>query len=94
MIINENIKAVIFDLDGTLLDSMWIWKQIDIDYLSKFGLELPPDLQTAIEGMSFSETAVYIKNRFNIPDSLDKMKSDWNEMAENEGRSRGIPSGT
>ena len=82
MIINESIKAVIFDLDGTLLDSMWIWKQIDIDYLSKFGLELPPDLQTAIEGMSFSETAVYIKNRFNIPDSLDKMKSDWNEMAE------------
>ena len=30
-----NIKGAIFDLDGTLVDSMWIWEQIDIDYLMK-----------------------------------------------------------
>ena len=32
-----NKKAVIFDLDGTLVDSMWMWKAIDIEYLGKFG---------------------------------------------------------
>ncbi len=31
-------KAVIFDLDGTLVDSMWMWKAIDIEYLARFGL--------------------------------------------------------
>lgn len=31
--------------------------------------------------MSFSETAVYFKERFNLPDSLDQIKSDWNKMA-------------
>ena len=31
--------------------------------------------------MSFSETAVYFKERFQIPDSLEKMKNDWNQMA-------------
>lgn len=77
----ENIKACIFDLDGTLVDSMWLWKAIDIEYLARFGLTLPEDLQTCIEGMSFSETAVYIKNRFNIPDSLETMKETWNQMA-------------
>lgn len=33
----DNIKAVIFDMDGTIIDSMWVWKQVDIDYLKKGG---------------------------------------------------------
>lgn len=77
----QNIKAVIFDLDGSLVDSMWIWKDIDIAYLGRFGIELPDELQTQIEGMSFSETAIYFKERFQIPDSLEQMKDDWNQMA-------------
>ena len=77
----RNKKAVIFDLDGTLVDSMWMWKAIDIEYLGKFGISLPPTLQKDIEGMSFSETAVYFKETFQIPDSLDKIKADWNQMA-------------
>lgn len=77
----QNMKAVIFDLDGTLVDSMWMWKQIDIDYLQRFGIELPEDLQASIEGKSFSETAMYFKERFELPDSLEQIKADWNEMA-------------
>lgn len=77
----SNVKAVIFDLDGTLVDSMWMWKQIDIEYLGRYGIELPEDLQSSIEGMSFSETAMYFKERFQLSDSLDKIKADWLEMA-------------
>ncbi len=73
--------AVIFDLDGTLVDSMWMWRAIDIEYLARFGLTMPEDLQKQIEGMSFAETAVYFKTRFGIPDDLDKIKADWNDMA-------------
>ena len=77
----KNKKAIIFDLDGTLVDSMWMWYDIDVEYLGRFGIEVPDRLQADIEGMSFSETAVYFKERFNIPDSLEKIKSDWNQMA-------------
>lgn len=77
----HNKKAFLFDLDGTLVDSMWIWESIDVEYLDRFGLELPEDLHSCIEGMSFSETARYFKERFSIPDTLEKMKSDWNRMA-------------
>ncbi len=77
----RDIEAVIFDVDGSLCDSMWLWKQIDIDYLGKFGLALPDSLQTEIEGMSFYQTAVYIKEKFHIPDSLEQMMADWNEMS-------------
>lgn len=74
-------KAALFDLDGTLVDSMWMWKEIDIEFLSRFGYDCPDDLQKVIEGMSFSETAVYFKERFEIPMSLDEIKACWIEMS-------------
>lgn len=77
----QDIRAVIFDLDGSLVDSMWMWRAIDIEYLGRFGIPLPEDLQSCIEGMSFSETAVYFKEHFPIPDSIDRIKEDWNRMA-------------
>jgi len=77
----ENIKAVIFDLDGTLVDSMWMWKQIDIDYMHSLGLEYAEDYQDCIEGMSFTETAVYTKERFHVQDSVEDIMKLWNSMA-------------
>lgn len=73
--------AFLFDMDGTLVDSMWMWHEIDIEYLSRFGLQVPEKLQKDIEGMSFSETAVYFKERFKLPDSIETIKADWNNMA-------------
>lgn len=79
--ITDGKKAVIFDLDGTLVDSMWMWKSIDIEYLGRFGLSCPDDLQKAIEGMGFTETAQYFKERFQIPDSIEEIKEAWIEMS-------------
>ncbi|MCI7796213.1 MAG: HAD family phosphatase [Lachnospiraceae bacterium] len=74
-------KAILFDLDGTLVDSMWMWGQIDIEFLGRFGYECPEDLQKTIEGMSFSETAVYFKDRFDLPMTLDEIKECWIDMS-------------
>ena len=77
----KNKKAVLFDLDGTLVDSMWVWRDIDVDFLSAIGQTLPDDLQKCIEGMSFTETAEYFKERFNIKDDVEDIKTKWNKMA-------------
>lgn len=77
----KEIDAVIFDLDGSLVDSMWMWHEIDVEYLGRFGLEVPDGLQREIEGFSFSETAQYFKEKFSIPDSIEEIKRTWNEMA-------------
>lgn len=77
----EKVKAIIFDLDGTLVDSMWMWKDIDIEYLGRYGYELPPELQKDIEGMSMTETATYFKERFHIEQSLEEIKKEWLDMA-------------
>lgn len=79
----KNIHGAIFDLDGTLVDSMWIWTQIDIDYLKSKGHPMPLDLKDSIAHLSFSQTAAYFKKRFNILDSIDEILTDWHNMAFN-----------
>lgn len=77
----KNIKAAIFDLDGTLIDSMWVWEQIDIDYLASKNLKVPSTLRDEISHLSFKEVALYFKTKFNLEDDIDSILSTWNNMA-------------
>ncbi len=76
-----DIQAVIFDLDGTLIDSMWLWQSIDEEYLKLHHIDMPDGFQDDLEGMSFTETARYFKERFQLSESIEKIKDDWNKMA-------------
>ena len=78
----NNKEAIIFDLDGTLIDSMGMWKDIDIEYLGKYGIPMPEGLQKDLEGLSFYENAVYFKKRFNINESLEEIQETWLKMAD------------
>ena len=77
----ENIKAVIFDMDGTLIDSMWVWQAIDCEYMARYGFEYTEEFHKAIEGMNFYDTACYFKEHFNIDKSVDAIIEDWHNMA-------------
>lgn len=79
--ITQQINAIIFDFDGTLVDSMNLWHQIDVAYLGRRGLHCPDDLSSEISGKSFTETAEYFKKRFNLPDSIDAIKAEWDRMS-------------
>jgi HAD superfamily hydrolase (TIGR01509 family) len=81
VIILKDICAAIFDLDGTLVDSMWVWEKIDIEYLKKRGIDFPEDLRDDIAHLSFEDTSKYFKNRFNLEDSIEDIKAEWNDMA-------------
>ena len=89
----RDFSGVIFDLDGTLYDSMGMWHEIDVDYLARFGLGVPDDLQNCLEGLSFSETAVYFQNRFGITDSIERIGQDWLDMAREKYRTVALKEG-
>ena len=77
----EGIKGVIFDMDGTLIDSMWVWEEVDVDYVKRYQLVEPEGFYEAIEGMSFTDVAKYYKKTFpQIRDSVEQIKADWMEM--------------
>lgn len=77
----DGIKGIIFDLDGTLIDSMSIWGRIDEEYTKSLGYDMPEDLRDDIEGMRFPEVAEYFKRRFLIKKSTDEIMQEWTDMA-------------
>ena len=53
------IKAALFDLDGTLLDSMWVWRRVDERSLTARGVALPDDYTRAVSAMRMHDAAEY-----------------------------------
>lgn len=77
----DNKKAVIFDLDGTIVDSMWIWTTVDEEYMAKYHLAMPPHFHEQMEGMSYTETAQYFIDSFpSLNKTIDEVKNEWHEM--------------
>lgn len=77
----SNFKGVIFDLDGTLVDSHWVWSQIDIDFLGERGFAVPENYGKAVSAMDFRQAAVYTKELFSLPESIQEITKQWRDMA-------------
>ncbi len=78
----ENIDACIFDLDGTLIDSMWVWVAVDEEYLRKYKLTRPENFHEGMEGKSFVETAQYFIDCFpSLPLTREEIMEEWTRMA-------------
>jgi len=76
-----DFEGALFDLDGTLLDSMWLWEKIDEEFLSRRGIKVPPDYFHTIAPMTFRETAEYTRERFHLDEPPEEIMAEWNAMA-------------
>lgn len=74
-------EGAIFDLDGTLLDSMHVWKEIDLEFLAKRGFSVPLGYSESLAGLSFRETAEYVIATFGLNETPDNIMQEWNRMA-------------
>lgn len=76
------IKGVIFDFDGTLFDSMFIWDTAGETYLRSIGKEPEEDLQSVLKPMSLYQSAAYISERYCIPMSTEDIVDGINRTVE------------
>ena len=77
----SNFKGVIFDLDGTLIESGDVWTQIDIDFLGKRGFAVPENYGKAVSAMDFRQAAIYTKQLFSLPETIEEIAAEWRDMA-------------
>lgn len=75
------LHAAIFDLDGTLLDSMGMWYDVDVEFLARRGIPMPGDYSAAIAPLGFPAAARYTKERFSLPESEEAIMAEWHGMA-------------
>ena len=78
----NDFDAAIFDMDGTIMDSLGIWDKIDHDFLFvRRGITVPGNYVDEIAAMSFSEIADYTIKRFDLPDTPEDLMQEWTDMA-------------
>lgn len=70
---SDRIDAVIFDMDGTLLDSLSVWEHASANYLRTRGIELPAETEARLEHMSLREGADYLIEMFNLPQTPEAL---------------------
>ena len=63
------IRGAIFDLDGVLLDSMGIWKDLGARYLRSLHIQPEPGLNEILFAMSMEQGAAYLKKHYPLPQS-------------------------
>ena len=77
----ENVRAAIFDLDGTLFDSVNMWHEIDEIFLRKRGLEPTEEYKRNIVALGFTATAYYTIEYYKLGDTPQTLMDEWAELA-------------
>lgn len=74
------IKGAIFDFDGTLFDSMYIWDTAGETYLASIGVAPRPGVNEAVCALSLSQTASYFKSEYDLEMTTAEIEEGINKM--------------
>lgn len=82
----KKYRHAIFDMDGTIMDSMPAWKNLGKDYLIRKGIKVPENLNEIINTMSMVESANYFIKELGIRNCLERIISDVNQLIQDKYR--------
>lgn len=77
----SKFKGAIFDFDGTLADTMYMWEHIDRMFFEKRGLEIPDGYVKKIATMGFLQASLYTKELLGLMDTPEEIIAEWFDYA-------------
>lgn len=77
------MKAAIFDLDGTLIDSMGMWRNLGKNFLEKREIEMTDEVANEMTTMSLNMSSVYLKEKFSLKESSQSIYKEFRETIMN-----------
>lgn len=82
MVFNNNeIKLIIFDLDGTLIDSTSLWFDVDKEFFENRGMEVPENYAKEIAHIGLRAAAVHTKNKYFPNEEIEDILNEWNLLS-------------
>lgn len=78
----KNYKYKIFDMDGTLLDSMFLWKDFGKNYLLHIGIRPPENLSEILSTMTLEKAAEYFIEAFGLKSTAEEILDDMKKLVE------------
>jgi hypothetical protein len=82
------LKGYCFDLDGTLIDSMWIWDRLPYDYLLSKGINPPENIGEKLKQYSLKEASSVLKDMFDLKESNQQINIEMENMLKNSMRNK------
>lgn len=73
-------------MDGTLIESMYVWEDVDKRFLAEYGIQATRQISDTVKTMSIQKAADYFVDTFNIPDSAEYVINRIEKLVEDEYR--------
>lgn len=78
----KNAQGLIFDFDGTLVDSMWVWDEVDRVFLAKRALPYSEEFAEMIAVLGFERGADFVIDHFGLDEKPEDIIEEWKSLAE------------
>lgn len=85
------IEGCIFDMDGTLLDTMPLWGRVGRDYIIRQGKEPKPDIEERLRAMTMRQVADYFISDYGVKKEPDEIGQGINDIMEENYKMRAFP---
>ncbi len=77
----SSYRCIIFDLDGTILDSTEVWAKVDMDFLGRRGIPVTEEYMQEIKTHTFESGSVYTKEKYGLEESTEAIMKEWYDAA-------------